>query len=152
MVTTFGAGAAIDLSRRSRAAHRGGLSAIMRDLRGGFGMEWILPLVGGLGLGSLLKSIIDHFNTRRATVKDRLYQEKREAYLGLLGALHKAAVRPSDENSKDFALWQTRCQLFGSHGVDRFAQAIVDTNDASRAERETAFQGLVESMRKDLRR
>jgi hypothetical protein len=51
-------------------------------------MDWILPLIGGLGLGlglgSLLKSVIDHFNARRALTQDRLYQEKREAYLGLL--------------------------------------------------------------------
>lgn len=114
-------------------------------------MEWVLPLLGGLGLGSLLKSLIDHFNMRRAVTKDRLYQEKREAYLGLLGALHKAAVHPSDANSKDFALWQTRCQLFGSPDVSHFAQAIVNTNAAARIERAAAFNGLVESMRKDLR-
>lgn len=115
-------------------------------------MDWVLPLIGGLGIGSLLKSVIDNFNSRRAVMKDRLYQEKREAYLGLLGALHKAAVQPSDENSKDFALWQTRCQLFGSPDVARFAQAIVETNDRPRSERESAFSGLIESMRDDLRR
>jgi len=114
-------------------------------------MEWVLPLVGGLGLGSLLKSVIDHFNNRRAVTQDRLYQEKREAYLGLLGALHKAAVKHSDENSKEFALWQTHCQLFGSPEVSKFAQAIVDTNDRPHPEREAAFKGLVESMREDLR-
>ena len=115
-------------------------------------MEWVLPLIGGLGLGSLLKSVIDNFNSRRAVMTDRLYQEKREAYLGLLGALHKAAVLPSDENSKEFALWQTRCQLFGSSDVSQFAQALVDTNDSPRAERDSAFKGLIESMRKDLLR
>lgn len=115
-------------------------------------MEWILPLVGGLGLGSLLKSAIDHLNSRRAVMQDRLYQEKREAYLGLLAALHKAAVRPSNENSKEFALWQTRCQLFGSTEVATFAQAIVDTNDSPRSERDAAFNGLISAMRNDLLR
>lgn len=113
-------------------------------------MEWILPLIGGLGIGAVVKSIIDHINARRAVSKDRQYQEKREAYLGLLGALHKAAVKHSDENSKEFALWQTRCELFGSPDVSRFVQAIVDTNDQPRAAREAAFKGLVEAMRKDL--
>lgn len=112
-------------------------------------MEWIVPLLGGFGIGSLLKSVIDHFISRRVTMKDRLYQEKREAYLGLLCALHEAAVQPSDENSKDFALWQTRCQLFGSSEVSRFAQALVDTNESSPA-RKTAFEGLIDSMRNDL--
>ena len=114
-------------------------------------MEWILPLLGGLGLGSLLKSVIDHFISRRAITKDRLYQEKREAYLGLLSALHKAAVQPSDANSKEYALWQTRCQLFGSKDVSTFAQGIVDTNESMGSDRLEAFNGLVEAMRNDLR-
>jgi hypothetical protein len=115
-------------------------------------MELILALVGGLGLGSLLKSVIDHFISRRAITRDRLYQEKREAYLGLLGALHKAAVQPSDAHSKDFALWQTRCELFSSWEVSRFAQKMVDTNDRRGQERGAAFAGLVKSMREDLQR
>jgi len=115
-------------------------------------MEWIAALIGGLGVGSLATTIVDHYISRRATNSDRLYQEKREAYLGLLGALHKAAIQHSNENSKDFALWQTRCQLFGSPEVVKFAQAIVDTNDAPRGERDIAFSGLMESMRRDLQR
>jgi len=114
-------------------------------------MEWVLPLLGGLGLGSLLKSYIDHFNARRATTSDRLYQEKREAYLGLLDALHKAAVHSSDENSKNYALWQTRCQLFGSLEVAQFAQAMTDTNDGPISAREGAFAGLIKAMKDDLR-
>lgn len=114
-------------------------------------MDWILPLIGGLGIGAVIKSVIDHFNSRRAVSQDRRYKEKREAYLGLLSALHKAAVHPSSENSKEFALWQTHCQLFGSPDVSRFAQAIVDTNDGPRTEREVAFSGLLDAMRKDLR-
>ncbi|WP_323013496.1 hypothetical protein [Devosia sp.] len=115
-------------------------------------MEWVLPLLGGLGLGSLIKSVIDHFISRRAVTMDRLYQEKREAYLGLLGALHKAAVQPSDANAKEYALWHTRCQLFGSKDVSAFAQAIVDTNDGPRSKRDDAFDGLVKAMRDDLGR
>jgi hypothetical protein len=45
-------------------------------------------------MGSLLKSIADHFMARRANTRDRWYQEKRKAYLGLLEALHDTAVRP----------------------------------------------------------
>ena len=63
-------------------------------------MDWILPLIAGRGLGSIIKSIADHFMSRRASDHDRWYQEKREAYTGLLTALHDAAVRPSDGNAK----------------------------------------------------
>ncbi len=113
-------------------------------------MEFILPLIAGLGIGSLLTSIANHFMMRRASVNDRLYQEKRTAYLGLLDALHNAAVQPSDENSKAYALWQTRCALFGSTEVMAAAQEMVDTNDAQMEKRNVAFHKLLRAMRVDL--
>ena len=58
-------------------------------------MEWIVALVGGLGIGSLITSVATHLMARRGVTNDRWYQEKREAYLGLLEALHVAATRPS---------------------------------------------------------
>jgi hypothetical protein len=73
-------------------------------------MEWLLPLLGGLGAGTLITKITDHVLTRKSAGHDLQYKEKREAYLGLLDALHKAAVSPSSEASKNFALWQTRVQ------------------------------------------
>lgn len=112
-------------------------------------MQTILTLLGGLGIGSSLTTLIAHLIARRAADRSRLYQEKREAYLGLLDALHRAAVRPSDENAKNFALWQTRCDLFGSAEVSRYARAMVATND-NRPEREIAFRSLVDAMRIDL--
>ena len=115
-------------------------------------MDWILPLIAGLGLGSIIKSVADHFMTRRASEHDRWYQEKREAYTGLLTALHDAAVRLSEANAKAFALWQTRCELFGSTDVAKFAQQIVDTNDGPRLARDSAYRGLIEAMKTNLRR
>jgi len=112
-------------------------------------MEWLLPLVGGLGLGSLLKSIADHLISRRSTMQDRFYQEKREAYLGLLSAVHQASVAPSKDASARYGLWQTRCQLFGSPDVVRFAEEMVVTN-AQSPERNAAFSGLLNAMRRDL--
>jgi hypothetical protein len=114
-------------------------------------MEWAIGLIGGLGIGSLITSVVTHFMSRRATTSDRWYQEKREAYLGLLTALHDAAVRPSDESSKAYALWQTRCELFGSPTVAKHVQRIVDTND-KRPEREDAFRDLIEAMKADLKK
>lgn len=92
----------------------------------------------------------DHFMARRANTSDRWHQERRETYLGLLEALHDAAAHPSDENSKAFALWQTRCELFGSKDVARYAQAIIDTNDGPREQRNKAFKSLLQAMKADL--
>lgn len=114
-------------------------------------MEWILGLIGGLGIGTLVTSIATHFMGRSAAASDRWYQERREAYLGLLSALHDAAVRPSDEHAKAYALWQTRCQLFGSPDVSKYAQRLVDTNDGPREERGEAMRSLIDAMRTDLK-
>ena len=113
-------------------------------------MNWA-ELVGGLGIGSLITSVTTYFMTRRPTAKDRWYQEKREAYLGLLSALHDAAVSPSDAKSKSYALWQSRCDLFGSPAVSLYAQRIADTNDGPREARNEAFNGLIQAMKADLR-
>ena len=114
-------------------------------------MEWVLTLIGGLGLGSLLTSLATHFITRRAAASDRWYQEKREAYLGLLASLREAAVRPSNENAKTYALWQMRCDLFGSPSVSKYAQRMIDTNDEPHEERAEALRSLIEAMKTDLR-
>ena len=114
-------------------------------------MEWVLTLIGGLGIGSLLTSLITHVITRRATTTDRWYQEKREAYLGLLTSLREAAVCPSNENAKTYALWQMRCDLFGSPAVSKYAQRMIDTTNEPREERADALRNLIEAMKLDLR-
>lgn len=110
----------------------------------------ILAILGGLGVGSLLNSIFTHITSQKSKHKERRYEEKKSAYIGLLSSLHDAAVTPSDKNSKAYALWQTRCQIFGSDEVAEFAQKIVDTNDGSKQERSKAFQGLLNAIKRDL--
>jgi hypothetical protein len=114
-------------------------------------MNWA-ELIGGLGIGSLITSLTTNFLARRTSLNNRLYQEKREGYIGLLNALHNAGARPSDENSKAYALWQTRCNLFGSTAVSKYAQRMVDTNEGPRSDRDNAFEGLVQGMRVDLKK
>jgi hypothetical protein len=113
-------------------------------------MDWIAPLLAGLGLGTLATTIISHLMNRSASLNDRAYQEKREAYLGLLKSIHDASLKPSDETAKAYALWQTKCDLFGSTEVSRYAQEFVDTNDGPREIRATVFNNLVAAMKTDL--
>jgi hypothetical protein len=113
----------------------------------------ISAIIGGLGavgIGTLINTVYSDWRTRAAKRTDRLYEEKRNAYLGLLDAFHKAAVEPSDAASKAFALWQTRCNLFGSEEVSLYVQRIIDTNDGPRSERNEAFKGLLNAMKADL--
>ncbi|WP_082044154.1 hypothetical protein [Aeromonas sp. L_1B5_3] len=111
---------------------------------------FISGIVGGLGIGTLINTIYSDWRARTAKRTDRQYEEKRNAYLGLLDALHKAAVEPSDAASKAYALWQTRCNLFGSEEVSLYAQRIIDTNAGPREERNEAFNCLLRAMKADL--
>lgn len=61
-------------------------------------------------------------------------------------------MKHSDENAKNYALWQTRCDLFGSKDVSEYAQDIVDANDGLRDTRACAFRSLVAAMKRDLQR
>ena len=112
-------------------------------------MDWTL-LIGGLGIGTLVTKIVDYLLTKKSSKEALLYKEKKEVYFGLLDALHKAAVSPSMENSKNFALWQTRVQLFGTDEVAKSVQGIIDTNDGPKSLRDKYFGELIEGMRKDL--
>lgn len=116
-------------------------------------MDWFLPLIGGLGIGSLLKGLIDHFLAVKTRYNDRVYQEKRDAYLGLLQAIREAAVKPSKEAGTAYGLWQARCTLFGAEDVVAAAQQFVDTNEdrgMRGGARDLAYQELIKAMRKDL--
>ena len=112
----------------------------------------VVALLGGLGIGSMVNSIFTHFTTQKSKKDGRRYEEKKSAYLGLLTSLHDAAVSPSDKNSKAYALWLTKCHIFGSNEVTKFAQEIVDTNDGPRDLRHVAFDKLLEAIRQDLDR
>ena len=114
-------------------------------------MEWTV-LLGGLGLGAIITKVVDYFLTKKSSKEALLYKEKKEVYFGLLDALHKAAVSPSIENSKNFALWQTRVQLFGTDDVAKSVQGMIDTNEEPKNLRDKYFKELIEGMRKDLNR
>jgi len=109
----------------------------------------IVSLIGGIGIGSVITTIITTVSRKKEKINERIYNEKRSAYLGLLSSLYKAAVEPSDKSSKEYALWQTNIQLFGSKNVVNYAQEIVDTIPGS-LERNKAFNGLINAMREDL--
>jgi len=68
-------------------------------------MEWLMPLIGGLGIGAILKSVVDFYLTKRSSGRKLKYEEMKDAYIGLLNALHEASVAPSDKASKNYALW-----------------------------------------------
>jgi hypothetical protein len=113
-------------------------------------MDWSL-LIGGLGIGSLLKGVVDNFLANRAKAGDRLYQEKRETYLGLIGAIAQYKADPTQQTYQAFLSWINRCKLFASHEVIAATEACKEKiNDPT--EREQAFEAIFSAMREDLRR
>lgn len=62
--------------------------------------------------------------------------------------LHKAAVSPSIENSKNFALWQIRVQLFGTDNVAKLVQGMIYTNEEPKNLRDKYFKELIEGIKK----
>lgn len=109
----------------------------------------ISVLIGGLGLGTLLNSVINHFFNTTKIKKEKLYQEKRDAYLGILNSLYESAVFPSDQKSKAYALWQIKCDVFGTKEVIKWAKILPNTVPGT-PERNEAFDGLINAIRKDI--
>ncbi len=112
-----------------------------------------LEIISVAGLGGILGSFITtafqyHWN-HKSYVTSRNFEEKKEAYIGLLDSYHKAAIEPSDRASKEFAFWQMRCDLVAPSHVRAAIQNIVDTNE-NRDKRYIAHENLKEELRKDL--
>jgi len=112
-------------------------------------LSLLITLIGGIGIGSVIQVVIANRARKKELFENRTYKEMRNSYIGLLNSLHNAAVNPSDRSSKEYALWQTRVELFGSSKVSKYVQDIIDTNPGSQ-ERNVAFNSLISSMRADL--
>lgn len=111
--------------------------------------EVIIPLLTAFGLGSIVTAVVQSFIKRREWIETRNFRERKEAYIGLLEAYHKAAVSPSNEAAKEFAYWQLRCELVAPDRVCKAIARIVETNDDQNA-RHTAHEDLKRGMRRDL--
>lgn len=104
--------------------------------------------LGGI-VGSLLTVFVQSWLSNKQYIANRNFQEKKEAYTGLLEAYHKAAVEGTDTAAKNFAYWQMRCELVSPQNVRGSIQKIVDTND-DKSGRYVAHEALKDVMRKDL--
>lgn len=113
-------------------------------------MENIITLLTAFGLGSVITALIQTWLSNRSAIKNRNFQEKKEAYVGLLEAYHKASVENTDEAAKGFAYWQMRCELVAPESVRLAINHIVQTNDDQRA-RYDAHESLKAALRADLK-
>lgn len=112
-------------------------------------MENITNLLIAFGSGSIISTAVQYFFNERSKRKTLLFQEKKEAFVGLLEAYHKAAVEPSETAAKNFAYWQMRCDLVCSPQTRSAIEEIVNTNE-NREKRSIAHDRLKTCLSKDL--
>lgn len=114
-------------------------------------MDWIMPLIAGLGIGSILKTIIDSYILRRNFIKDRYYNEKKQSYLNLIESLYLINVDHSTKNLKKFGLYSIHCQLFGHKQVYDLTKKLMETSLEPEL-RNKIINKMIEEMKKDLQK
>jgi len=112
-------------------------------------LQLIISLIAAAGLGSIFTTFIQGRLISRRDNEKRKFEEKKEAYVGLLRSFHDAAVERSDKASKEFAFWQLRCELVSPSIVREAIQGIVNTNEDPSA-RSIAYDKLKDALRDDL--
>jgi hypothetical protein len=108
--------------------------------------------VGGI-VGSLLTTLVQAWIANRSYLTNRNFQEKKEAYVGFLEALHRSEVEKTPEASSRAGHWQNRCELVAPVPVRALIQQITETNPVGgkiHPERPRIIADLKAAMRTDL--
>ncbi len=109
----------------------------------------ILSLITAFGLGSIITVVVQSLLSRRTEERQRSFEERKAAYIGLLEAYHRAGVEGTEAAGKEFAYWQMRCELVSPKVVRDAIRRIVETNDDPKS-RYVAHQELEKALRNDL--
>ena len=116
-------------------------------------LQEIAPWIGGLGIGSVIGSAITAIVQWKLNVhieeKKRNFNEKKDAYIGLLSALRNANLNKTKEAAIEYAFWLARVELVGHKEVVVFANSVKDSAPNSK-EMDASFKGLISEMRRDL--
>jgi len=111
----------------------------------------ILPFITAFGLGSVLAGIVQWFFSSHSAIKKRKYDERKEAYVGLLESWVRQQNEEYSETSElDVGHWLLRSQLVASGKVFVLLQKWQDTHPGTE-ERIDTTKRLKSAMRDDLR-
>lgn len=114
------------------------------------GFNTVVTLLGAAGFGSLLTVKLRHWTSRSADHSDRLFNERKEAYLGLLESWVRQENEEFSETSfRDVGHWVLRCELVASNNVFDCLQNWKSSAPGSEA-RTIATDALKAAMRMDL--
>lgn len=108
--------------------------------------------IGGI-IGSLVTTTVQAWFAQKASAGTRSFQERKEAYIGFLEALHRSEVEGSAEASLRAGHWQNRCELVAPAPVRTLIADIFRTNPVHgnpHPERPAVISALKAAMRADL--
>ncbi|WP_120498865.1 hypothetical protein [Kiloniella sp. EL199] len=109
----------------------------------------IISLLGGLGIGTILHSVVTHFLKERANAISLTQEKKRDVYLGLLDVYYKRVLaEESSQESRDaFRHAELIVQLYGSTSVCELTRQFYTIPDNKH---HVLIDKLVQAMRRDL--
>jgi len=109
----------------------------------------IAAFLGGLGVGSVITAVLQHFLSRKAQQADTLRKDRSDVYAGLLQALETLEVTDSMANAKHFGMWVARAEVVASESVIS-AIATMRATQPNSTQRDHALAHLLRCMRSDL--
>jgi len=113
----------------------------------------IISLISAAGLGAIFATIIQSWLTEKREKRQRVYQEKKDAYLGFLNAMYVAEIEPTEENSRRGGYWMNVSKIVGSKKVNALLEQHLSTNPVNgkvHPDRPMVLKELYAAMRKDL--
>ena len=111
-------------------------------------MEWV-PLITAFGIGSIVSTVVQTVLAQRAQKKQRSFEERKAAYIGLWEAIRRQARKFDKGSEIDLGLWIVRCELVSPNSVRQALKIWGELEPGSEA-RPEATERLKQSMCRDL--
>ena len=109
----------------------------------------MLEYLSSFGLGAVVVTLVQTLLNLYHEKRTRAFNEKKEAFVGLLDAYRQVAIKNTDQERKKFDYWQIRCELVSNTKIRQAIQSLKDTNPNT-VERFEAHETLTRLLRKDL--
>ena len=91
----------------------------------------IISFLTGLGAGSIILTLLQHKLSQGAKNENRLFDERKKAFDGLLVAYAALAENWTDSKAKQFALCEARVQLVSSENTVNALNTLVSSESGS---------------------
>lgn len=113
----------------------------------------VIQFITAAGIGGIIVALLQGWIASRTAMSNRSFQERKEAYIGFLEAMHQAEIKRTREASMIAGYWQNRCALVAPEKVRLCIREVEATNPIDgmpHPQRDGAMERLREAMRRDL--